>query len=218
MIHPLIKVLATRPELMAEHLAGYGELVAAQAGQAAALLRVRAWLAAGLLVGLGAGVGLGGVALMLWAAVPLSAMPMPALLIAVPLLPLVVAGLCVWALSRPMSWGLEALAEQISADAALLRARLRHERAGPRRRHARRWQCSGSTPRAPGCCWRWNPRSTRPNAPAACRAGAGPSGATRVSVWAGCLCWAWPWTRRMPGGNSIHGTASATRWAVKSGR
>jgi hypothetical protein len=122
MIHPLIQVLATRPELVAEHVAGYSGLVAAQAQQAATQLRLRAALAAGLLIGLAAAVGLGGVALMLWAALPLAQMPMPALLWLVPLLPLVVAGACAIALKQhPMAWGLQVLGEQLAADAALLR-------------------------------------------------------------------------------------------------
>ena len=123
MIHPLIQALASRPELVAEHVAGYGELVAAQAAQAAQQLRGRAMLATGAVIGLSAGVGLGGVALLLVGALPLAAMPMPALLWAVPLLPLCVAALCLWRLrSRPMAWGLAVLAEQWAADAAMLKA------------------------------------------------------------------------------------------------
>ncbi len=122
MIHPLIQLLATRPELLAEHVGGYGGLVAAQATQAVAQLRRRAWLAGGLLVGLSGAVGLGGVALLLWGALPLAQMPMPALLWAVPLAPLLVAAGCAWALNqRPMAWGLQILGEQLAADAALLR-------------------------------------------------------------------------------------------------
>jgi hypothetical protein len=122
MLHPLVKVLATRPELLAGHLAGYGELMAAQASEAAAGLRLRAALAAVVLVGAGVGLGLAGVALLFVAALPLAQMPQPWLLWVVPLVPLTAAALCAWQLQRqPAVWRPELLQAQWAADAALLR-------------------------------------------------------------------------------------------------
>lgn len=121
MIHPLFKLVATRPELLADHLAGYGQLVAVQASEAAAQLRIRALLLGGAVVGGAVGLGLGGIALLLAAAIPVSQMPMPWLLVALPLLPLLVAAVCVVMLMRrPEAWSLQPLREQLAADAALL--------------------------------------------------------------------------------------------------
>jgi hypothetical protein len=121
MIHPLFKLVVTRPELLADHVAAYGHLVAVQASEAAVQLRVRALLLGGVLIGCGVGLGLGGIALLLAAALPTSQMPMPWLLAAVPLLPLAAAGVCAIVLQRrPEAWSLQTLREQFAADAALL--------------------------------------------------------------------------------------------------
>ena len=88
MFHPLIRMLATRPELLAQHLSGYAQLLGAQLGVAGGLLQDRALLLAGLLGGVLLGLGLAGVAGLLAAALPLAAMPAPWLLIAIPALPL----------------------------------------------------------------------------------------------------------------------------------
>jgi len=121
MIHPLIRLLATRPQLLAEHFGAYLALASAEAGDAAGQLRRRALL--GTVMGLGAllGSGLAGVALMLLAVVPLAAMPHPWLLATVPLVPLAVSLGCWLALrqvSATPSFGL--LREQLSLDARLL--------------------------------------------------------------------------------------------------
>ena len=121
MFHPLIRGLATRPELLARHLAGYGQLVAAQLGQASGLLRNRALLLSGLALGLMLGLGLAGVAGLLAAALPWSAMPAPWVLAALPALPLALAAGCGLALQRqPQVWSGELLREQMAADTALL--------------------------------------------------------------------------------------------------
>ena len=121
MFHPLIRLLATRPDLLAHHLAGYGQLVAAQMGQASGLLRNRALLLAGLALGLLLGLGLAGVAGLLAAALPWSAMPAAWALVAVPALPLALAAACGLALQRqPQVWSGELLRQQMAADAALL--------------------------------------------------------------------------------------------------
>jgi hypothetical protein len=122
MMHPLAQLLVSRPELLADHLAGYGALLAAQAGEAAAQLRVRAALAAGVMVGTGVGLGLAGMAALLAAALPLAQMPAPELLLALPLLPLAGAAGCALALRRrPPAWSMDLLRQQLAADALLLR-------------------------------------------------------------------------------------------------
>ena len=122
MFHPLIRLLATKPDLLVDHLGGYAALVGAQAGQAQTALVSRAALLAAVAVSLALGIGLGGVALLLLAAVPLANMPLPWLLAAVPAVLLLVAAGCWWALQqRPQAWSMDALKTQWAADAALLR-------------------------------------------------------------------------------------------------
>jgi hypothetical protein len=122
MIHPIIKLIATRPDLLAEHAAGYGALVAAQAGEA-----VQQWRRNALLVVVGvvcgtAGLGLGGMALLLAAALPADGMPAAWMLWVVPLVPIGVAAACFAVLrSQPDAWSTDSLREQIAADAALWR-------------------------------------------------------------------------------------------------
>lgn len=121
MIHPLIKLIASRPELLVHHAAGYGQLFAVQAEEAALQLRLRAVLAAVAVVCAGAGIGLGGVALLLLAAVSLAEMPHPWLLLLVPLAPLAVAAGCGAVLfKKPPAWSLDKLREQMAADVAML--------------------------------------------------------------------------------------------------
>jgi uncharacterized membrane protein YqjE len=122
MLHPMLKIVASRPELLAEHLAAYGQLVAVQAQAAAGQLRRRALLGTVAAVAAALGLGLSGVALLLVAVVPLPAMPAPWLLLLVPLVPLATAGACAWRmqnLSEPSA--LAPLRDQFAADAALLR-------------------------------------------------------------------------------------------------
>jgi uncharacterized membrane protein YqjE len=122
MLHPMFKIVASRPELLAEHLAAYGQLVAVQAQAAAGQLRRRALLGTVAALAAALGLGLAGVALLLLAAVPLPAMPMPWLLLLVPLVPLALAAGCAWqlqGLDEPSA--LVALREQFAADTALLR-------------------------------------------------------------------------------------------------
>jgi len=122
MIHPVIKLIATRPDLLAEHAAGYGALVAAQAEEA-----VQQWRRNAVLVAVGvvcsiAGVGLAGVALLFAAAIPAAQMPASWALWMVPLVPLAGAAGCVLMLkAQPAAWSAQSLREQFAADAALWR-------------------------------------------------------------------------------------------------
>ena len=122
MFHPLFKLLASRPDLVIDHLAGYTALISAQASGAARGLRIRAVLGVVLALCLLLAVTLGGVALLLLAAIPPEQMHLPWLLWVVPLVPLLIAG-AAWAAlrSRASEWSLDPLRSQIASDAALLR-------------------------------------------------------------------------------------------------
>lgn len=121
MFHPLIRLLASKPHLVANHLGGYVSLASAQAQEAARSLQARLVWTAGAAVGLCSGALLGGVALLIVAAVPVAQMPAPWLLVAAPGVPLLAGALC-WlqARQRPVAWSLAPMREQFAADAALL--------------------------------------------------------------------------------------------------
>lgn len=122
MIHPLFKLLASRPELLAAHLGGYAALLGAEAQAALAATRRQALLlalsaAAGLL-----GLGLAGVAALLAASLPMASMPLPWLLWALPLGLLLAAALGAWiAQQQAAAWTFVHLRQQAQADMALLR-------------------------------------------------------------------------------------------------
>lgn len=121
MFHPLIRLLASKPHLVAHHLGGYVELASAQAQEVARAMQSRLVWSAAAMTGLGAGALLAGVALLIAAAVPLDGMPAPWLLVAVPAVPLLLGVFC-WAQARqrPVAWSLDIMREQLAADAALL--------------------------------------------------------------------------------------------------
>lgn len=122
MIHPVYKVLAAKPELLAQHLGGYAQLARTQAAEALRAARQRLLLlglclASGLL-----GVGLAGVAALLAAALPLPAMPAPWLLAALPGTLILVGAVAGWAfVQQPPAWTWDELQAQAAADLALLR-------------------------------------------------------------------------------------------------
>lgn len=122
MFHPFIRLLATRPHLLAEHMGGYAHLLRVQAQDALVLARVRAVLVAGMGAGAIIGTALAGVAVMFLAVIPIADMPAPWLLAAAPAVPLVGAAVC-WRLlkQQPPMMSTDALRAQLAADAALLR-------------------------------------------------------------------------------------------------
>lgn len=121
MIHPLIKVLATRPDLLADHVGAYAALIAAEAVEAAGAARHRLlWAACAAALGL-TGLGLAAVAGLLAAALPWAAMPAPWLLPALPALCLLAALLCQWRSRQAVvTLTLDAVREQWALDAALI--------------------------------------------------------------------------------------------------
>lgn len=128
MFNPWFELLATRPQLLAEHASAWAELLAAESAAALSGLRRRLMfqLAAALAAVLG--VTLSAVALMLWAVTPavqFSPLWPGALLWLVPVLVLVLAA-GLWMTARQASDGgnrarLQRLANQWQADLSLMK-------------------------------------------------------------------------------------------------
>lgn len=122
MLHPVLHLLATRPQWLAEHAEAYAELAAVELGDAASAGRRSLLLGAAALCATCVAATLAGVAVMLWAALP--EMPERArwLLWATPALPLGLALLALLAqrLQRPAEHFVD-LRRQLQTDLALLR-------------------------------------------------------------------------------------------------
>ncbi|ABD69603.1 hypothetical protein Rfer_1877 [Rhodoferax ferrireducens T118] len=122
MIHPLFFLIATRPQLLADHAEAYAELLATELGQVSAAWRRRALLYAVALACLAAAAVLAGVALMIWAVIPVATMQAPWALVVVPLLPMAVAAGCLLAIrSRVDASGFDNIQQHMKADLAMLR-------------------------------------------------------------------------------------------------
>lgn len=122
MIHPFLHLIATRPHLLFEHAEAYSELAAAELKVVSNGWKRTAVLGAIAAAMLCLGVVFAGIALMLWAVVPLAQMQVPWLLLAVPLVPLVVGLACLVAMSRDSRAApFDNLRRQLRADMDLLR-------------------------------------------------------------------------------------------------
>lgn len=122
MIHPLVQLLITQPELLAQHLSAYAALMGVEATEVMRLARRRVVLGLVLIASVMLGLGLSGVAVMLLAVVPLGQMPWPWLLITAPAVAWLLALACWWRLHVAMPVGtFAALRQQLDLDAALLR-------------------------------------------------------------------------------------------------
>jgi len=121
-MHPLLKLIATEPQLLADHAEAYASLVSAEIGSASTAWKRRAVLGAASVACLGLAIGLGGVAIMLWAVTPPAAIQLPWVLIATPGVPLFAALACRLAAgAAPSAGAFDALRGQVKADMALLR-------------------------------------------------------------------------------------------------
>ena len=121
MVHPLVRLAASRPQMLAEHAAAYVELFAEEVASSAVQVKRQVSLQ---LVGVGCvavGVVLGGVAVMLWASLP--TLNSPWVLVVTPLLP-VLLGAIAWrtAAARATRDPFAPLQRQLTADAAMLRS------------------------------------------------------------------------------------------------
>ena len=128
MLHPLLALAATRPQLLAEHASAWAELLSTQAGPAWEHWQrwrvLQLWAAFLLILGL----LLAGVAVMLWAVVPSAPWPLVErawALLCVPLVPLAGGLACALAArqkGRTTFWGAQGtLGRQLQADLGLLR-------------------------------------------------------------------------------------------------
>ncbi len=121
-MHPLFHLIATRPQLLAEHAEAYAELVSAEMGIVSASWKRGAVLHGAALCCLVVAVVLAGVAVLLWAVIPAAQMQAPWALWAVPLPPVAMALGCL-AAARASAEGnaFDALGRQVKADMAMLR-------------------------------------------------------------------------------------------------
>jgi uncharacterized membrane protein YqjE len=122
MIHPLLRLIATRPELVADHAQAYAELVGNEVSRSTDQWKQRTIYGALALCLLGVGTVLAGVAVMLWATMPLDQLHAPWALVAAPSLPLLVALWSIVQARRPSTTGgFGQVKEQLAADLAMLR-------------------------------------------------------------------------------------------------
>lgn len=121
-MHPLLHLIATQPQLLADHAQGYAELVTEEIGHVSAAWKLGVLLNAIALCCLGAGAVLAGVALMLWAVTPPAEIRAPWALFAAPLLPLA-AALASFSVARLPRNGhaFDSVRQQVQADLVLLR-------------------------------------------------------------------------------------------------
>lgn len=117
-----MRLVTARPELLADHAEAYAELFASELGSAGNSLKRQVLLNGLAVCGLGVGVVLAGVALMLWAVLPMAQSQAPWALLVVPVLPFVMAGVCLFVASRyaklkPFSH----IRRQMAADLAMVR-------------------------------------------------------------------------------------------------
>ena len=120
-MHPLLALLATRPQLLVDHAQAYAALFTEEFGLARATWRRQVLLYAAALCCLSVAAMLAGVATMMWYA---TAAPVHALwvLVAVPALPLLLALVCLLlARQPPQSASFANLSRQLDEDMAMLR-------------------------------------------------------------------------------------------------
>ena len=121
MIHPLLRLVATQPQLLADHAEAYAGLVSEEMSRTAASIKLRVLLGAVALALLGVAAVLAGVALMFWAVLPSSSIQAPWALIAAPGIPLVVAIVCGLIGMRKPEDAFGELKQQLAADLVMLR-------------------------------------------------------------------------------------------------
>lgn len=122
MIHPVLKLIATEPQLVGDHVEAYAELVGEEISKVSSgwIRRIALWAVAGVLALVG--LLLVGVALLVWAATPDADLRSGWLLVIVPLVPLVGAGVCAMtARAHTISNAFDTVKAQLNADMAMLR-------------------------------------------------------------------------------------------------
>jgi cytochrome bd-type quinol oxidase subunit 2 len=122
MLHPVFRLAASQPQLLAEHAAGYAGLLAEEVTSSGAHIKQRITLQIVGLLSLMVAAILCGVAVLLWASLPAASLQQPWLLWFTPLVPAVLGALAlIVAQSRSVPPAFATLRAQFAQDAALLR-------------------------------------------------------------------------------------------------
>jgi hypothetical protein len=121
MIHPLLRLIATQPQLLADHAEAYAGLVSDDLSKTASVWKWRVVYYVVALALVAVGIVLAGVALMFWAVTPPPNMQAPWALIAGPAVPLLIALVCVLLARRKSIDAFADLKQQAAADMAMLR-------------------------------------------------------------------------------------------------
>jgi hypothetical protein len=122
MIHPLLRLAATQPHLLGDHIEGYAALVGEEVSKVSASLMLRVGLYFGALLLFAIGLILVGVACMLRATVSATDYSAGWALFVVPLTPFVLGGICVIvARAKPAVKAFDTVKKQLNADMAMLR-------------------------------------------------------------------------------------------------
>lgn len=121
MRHPLLHLITTRPQLLAEHAESYAGLLAADLGALSGAWQRRGLLLVVALCCFMTTLVLAGVAGLLWAALPAAQWQAPWALWAVPLVPLTVALACLQGARTSPGSAFGNAGRQLQADLAMLR-------------------------------------------------------------------------------------------------
>lgn len=122
MIHPLLRLAATEPHLLGDHVEAYASLVGEEVTKASTSWVVRIGLYLAALAMVGVGLVLVGVALLLAATLPASDYAAGWALYVVPATPFLIAAICVLvARSKPIVGAFDRIKMQLNADMAMLR-------------------------------------------------------------------------------------------------
>jgi hypothetical protein len=121
MLHPLLRLIATHPQLLVDHVEAYADLLAEEIGHVSTAWKRRTLLQAVALCSVAVAAVLAGVAIMLWATVPLAEMHAPWALVAAPLLPIAIAIGCLVAAGQLTTKNFDNMRQQIKVDMDLLR-------------------------------------------------------------------------------------------------
>lgn len=122
MLHALLRLIRTEPQLAADQVEAYARLIGAELGSTVTALKRRLVLQALGWGCIAVAMMFGGSALMLWAALPHETMPLPWLLLLVPLVPAAVGAIAL-AVTRspPVASAAQVIREQVALDLAALR-------------------------------------------------------------------------------------------------
>lgn len=121
MIHPLLRLVATQPQLLADHAEAYAELVGDEIGRSVSSLKQRMLMISIALGLIAVAAVLAGVAAMLWAVSPPASIHAPWALIAAPGVPALVGMICLLVGRSPPPDTFAELKQQLAADLVMLR-------------------------------------------------------------------------------------------------